>query len=100
MATFKSDYQGHKNYATWAANMLIDGNYGQGDYDYFQDIKDMFIKKYGEEDVDVYKLADVIKDEFQTMKDDANLKGFFSDIVGTAIEEIDYKELAENLLEE
>jgi len=83
-------YQGFSNYETWAVKMWIDND--PGTTDHINDLID------DQEIDDPGELADLIKEyieENNPLIDDANL---YADLLNAAIDNADYDEIAEIIL--
>jgi hypothetical protein len=99
-------YNGHANYETWAMSMHLDGNYdGEGTYHHFQELAQEHYDSaeatsYASRDDNARRgLADALK---EAMDDGCNLIGqcsVYSDLMSAALSEVNWYDLAENLLE-
>ena len=97
-----SGYNGWTNYETWACKLWIDND--EGSYRYWgaraQDAWDnaeahsVFTK---EQDA-AHTLADELREEIE--QGAPQLEGMYADLLTSAISEINWREIAENLLED
>ena len=84
-------YNGYTNYETWVVCLWIDNE--QSSYNYVNDV----VENAGS----VYRAADILKDEYETAKDDilenARLEAsVWSDILGHALARVNWEEVARN----
>lgn len=86
-------YNGWKNYETWAVGMFLDGNYtGEGTYRAVLEIA---------EDSDPANLADALRDFVnEEVLPEGEPSGLAGDLLGAALDEVDWDELAEHKREE
>jgi len=80
-------YQGWTNHPTWLVNVWIDNDHGL--YEYCQELK---------ETQDVRAIAENLKQLIEDSKPDT--PGLFSDLLESALDSVNWREIAENLLEE
>lgn len=90
----QSDYQGWKNYETWAVALWIDND--QGLYNMITEQAEIFKK---ETDEAKFKLADYIKDTIEEMNPLTDTATLFTDLLNAALGEVDWYEVAEHHLE-
>ena len=94
-----TDYQGHKNYETWAARLWADND--QGSHEYMMDLtRQAMIQKVGEEDHAQYDLEAYLAEMVDLFTGREDITGMASDLLGSAIESIDFRSWAKDLLEE
>ena len=100
-------YNGYTNYETWVVNLWLDSD--QGVYNYWreeaQTVKESAplhtnVKEgiWKAERAAVYLLASQLKEEIEEAAPE--LEGMFSDLLGAALSEVEWYEIAENFLEE
>lgn len=99
-------YNGHSNYETWAMSMHLDGNYdGEGTYNHFQELAQEHYDsaettRYTSRDDNARRsLADAIKEEMGKGCDLIGQCSVYSDLMSAALSEVNWYDLAENLLE-
>ena len=85
-----AEYQGWTNYETWAVALWIDNE--RGDYDFWRERA----AEHGKDDV--HGLADELKDSFEESMPE--LQGVYADLMGGAMSEVDWKEIAKHLFDE
>jgi len=98
----KETYNGWTNYETWVVNLWI-GN-DKESYDYWHQIADnclamaektdIFTKEEGAK----YKLADCIKNDLEEKNPLSDSPSFYSDLLGGAISEVNFSEIAGHLI--
>ena len=100
----RNEYNGWTNYETWLVNMWIDNDEGA---------HDMWIERANEalaatdDSLDfvgrkadaVFELADTMKDEFENGAEELGLKGFWVDLVNSALSEVNWREIATAVFE-
>lgn len=82
-------YNGYKNYPTWNLNLWMDNDYGT-------------YKHYHDElrNLDPYELAECIREDVdRDVEEKVIASGYISDILTWALQQIDYLEIAENIVE-
>ena len=99
-------YNGHANYETWAMSMHLDGNYdGEGTYHRYQAMAQEHYDsatatRYASRDDNARRsLADALKDEMEEGCDLIGQCSVYSDLMSAALSEVNWYDLAENLLE-
>jgi len=101
-------YNGHANYETWAMSMHLDGNYdGEGTYHHFQELAQEHYDSAmangwsTREEVAKQKLAKALKEQSQEDVDTImpGGVGIYHDLMSAALSEVDWYDLADNLLE-
>jgi hypothetical protein len=92
-------YNGWTNYETWCVGLWIDNDQAMQETwnDRAQYIVDRYDRKH---DKDSYsdaacKLAEELKDEFE--QNSPGLEGFWSDLLNSALSEVEWREVAESL---
>lgn len=100
-------YNGWKNYETWVVGMALDGNYtGEGDYHAVQELmRDTLEGIEGDEnvrdaiwsldDARKFRVADALKEYVAEYLLPAP-EGLAGDLMGAALDEVDWEELAES----
>lgn len=92
-------YNGYANYETWNVALWI-GN-DQGSYEYYGELAERIVRRHRDDRNEaVAALADVIKNEHTETVDNLNLQGFASDILTTALGRVDWREVAEGIIDE
>jgi hypothetical protein len=84
-------YNGWTNYETWAVGMYLDGNYtGEGTYLAVRDLVEE-VAPNGK-----FRVADSLKDWTEGhIEAEHETSGIVADLVGAALSEVDWEELAE-----
>ena len=85
-------YYGFKNYETWTVNNAI--NSSESYYNYFTNLAIKLKKKYRTPQA-VAKLAEAIKDEIKSGNPLSGDPSLYSDLMNSAISEVDYMDIAE-----
>lgn len=83
-------YNGYTNYETWAVSLWIDNNQGL-----YNDVQELARENVDSE----YDLANAIKDfieEFNPLAENADM---FSDLMQSALQNVNWQEIAENWIE-
>jgi len=80
-------YNGWKNYETWVYNLHMT-NEGDVMRDYFEQLSSM----------DAYELGQYLKEELDEQISERNLPSLLCDLLMSASSEIDFREIAEHLL--
>lgn|SRR4030067_2655307 len=101
------EYNGYTNYETWCVNLWIDNDQGL----YYQ-VQEMTQQIYDEaeesNDYNIYiskdnnalrQLEDQLKDFIEEMNPLTDTADMFSDLLNSALSEVDWREIAENWLE-
>lgn len=102
-------YNGWTNYETWVVNLWMDNE--QGTYDYWREVAQEVsndletpTNSMTRMDEAIYILADKLKDYHEEAKDEIleNVKltaSVWADLLGAALSEVNWREIAEHLLE-
>ena len=96
-------YNGYENYETWAVSLWIDND--EGLYNFIQDMAqecydDAESSQYHTKESNaIYKLEDQLKDYIEEMNPLVDEVSLFSDLLGAALQSVDWRELAENWIE-
>lgn len=101
-------YNGWSNYETWAVGMFLDGNYtGEGTYrEVLQLVENVTRERnsagdQGEQPFYALHVADALKDYVeQEIHGDQAPASLATDLLGTALSEVDWRELADHKLSE
>jgi cytochrome b involved in lipid metabolism len=102
MANKEEGYNGYTNYETWNCKLWMDND--QGEYEYIKETAKDIVKKAKKTDVWIkedsakFGIADFIKSHVEENTPD--IKGMYSDILNAALSEINYREIAEMILDE
>ena len=88
--TENEKYNGWSNYETWNVNSWIREKEGLFGY----------LKSLAKEVQDSWELADLILEEIEENSPLIDQASLYSDILGAGLREVDYKEIAEALLED
>jgi hypothetical protein len=105
----ESGYQGWKNYETWLVALHMDNE--PGDYEYWKErvqemVDEGYYKDYGGEFLEDNKLklvgtlSEEMKYMHEEMAGEVNLQGVLGDLLSAALGEVDWREIAENKLED
>jgi hypothetical protein len=111
METTSKTYNGWTNYETWAVKLWMDNN--EGSYrngceqaqQAWEDAEDDGDNDFTREERAVYLLEDRLKEEYEQAKDaileTAKMSAsVWADMLGAALSEVNWREIAENMLEE
>lgn len=95
MSDADQTYNGWKNYETWAIGLFLDGNYtGEGTYRQVLELAE-------EADGDAYALAGSLREYVEEeVTPEGEPSGLATDLIGAALSEVDWDELASHKLEE
>ena len=102
-------YNGWTNYETWVVNLWIDND--QGSYTYWReqagshyenaaDCENVHKGLWSRRSAARSKLAEQIKDEFEDASPLADQANVYTDLLTAALGEVDWREIADNLLED
>lgn len=103
-------YNGWKNYETWAVGMYLDGNYdGEGTYREALEITRNAAENIDQDQVDngfwtasqakLYNVEDALKVWARELIE-GEIEGIAADLLRGALDEVDWRELAEHKLNE
>ena len=99
-------YNGWSNYETWCVNLWMSSDEGSAAYwemiaqdiaECADDYVDSYPESFSLVEIAKYRLADRLRDEMQIPDD---LEGLWRDLVGSALDEVDWSEIAESMLGE
>lgn len=90
----KEKYNGWNNYETWNTKLWLDND--EGTYSYMIETANDFINK------EPYEFGEFIKDYIYGLQDQEKQAdfGLFTDLLNSALQEVDWTEIAESYLEE
>lgn len=101
-------YQGFKNYETFTVAVILENN--QGDYEYWheraQEIQGEIGEGYEEseywkpEEKVIFSIADEMEAQFRDQKEEFNLPAPFGTLLNAALDEVNWREVAESMLTE
>lgn len=103
------EYNGWTNYETWVVNLWMDNE--EGTYDYWREVAQEIHNDLEEPtnsmtkmDEAVYLLADRLENDHRDRKDNILennelTSSVWADLLGAALSEVNWKEIAEHLLE-
>jgi hypothetical protein len=98
-------YNGWTNYETWNVKLWMDND--EGSYNYFRELAQETYKQSESEydwqtkmDAAKYNLAEFIKDYFDEINPLADTADTFSDLLGAALSNVNWYEIAESLLDD
>lgn len=97
----RNEYNGWTNYETWAVNLWMSNDAGSQAY-YDEMACDLLSEDDDPEDEGdrIGQLADMLKDEHEEGAEQAcGESGVFSDLIGAALSEVNWYEIAEPLIE-
>ena len=91
-------YNGWNNYETWVTALWIDNDYDS--YQYRCELVEQVRKEHSEKDKRENCLASTLKDWIESQNPLADNADLFTDLLNSALAEIDWQEIAENFLAE
>ncbi len=93
------EYNGWHNYETWVVNLWMDND--EGSQSYWQEQAEECVRVDGKEDA-VSSLADLIKEHHDEQWGEINQyrASVFSDLMGAALSEVNWREIAQHLVNE
>lgn len=91
-------YNGWKNYETWVTALWIDNDYGS--YQYRCELVEQVKEECEEQEERKNYLASVLKNWIEEQNPLADCANVFTDLLNSALSEIDWQEIAENYLSE
>ena len=91
-------YNGWKNYQTWVTALWIDNDYGA--YQYRCELVEQVKEAHEEKDDRENSLASSLKDWIEEQNPLAGNANVFTDLLNSALSDIDWQEIAENFLSE
>lgn len=88
-----AEYNGWTNYETWAVKLWMDND---------EEGQEYFTEMAGEVDGDTHELARQIEDYHDRLHEEIDLPlyGVFADLLNSAMSEVNWYEIAENVLSE
>lgn len=95
----RKEYNGYTNYETWAVALWIDNE--QGSQEYWQCVAAELSSSdspgyIADENTQRCRLADRLKDEHEEALPE--LQGFAADLLNAAVSEVDWYDIADNLI--
>lgn len=90
-------YQGWKNYQTFGVGLEIDNT--RGLYDYWNDRAQFCKDDCATTEGAIETLADMLQQVHEEHIEYLNLEGFAAHLMQSAFEEVDFREIAEHILE-
>jgi len=90
-------YNGWTNYETWLVNLWMDNE--EGSYRGAQELARSALEDESDRDDAVQSVAEHLKEEHESAAADAVPAGVFSDLVGAALSEVDWREIAGHLVD-
>lgn len=107
MTTATQTYNGWTNYETWNAKLWMDND--EGSYRYWQEIAQECWDDAGaglnadpsftQQELAAFNLSDRLKSEFEESMPELGAS-FWADILGAALSEVNWHEIAEHLIED
>lgn len=91
-------YNGWNNYETWLTALWIDNDYSS--YQYRCELAEQVKEEHKEKDEQESCLASNLKDWIELQNPLAESASLFSDLLNSALSEVDWREIAENFLTE
>jgi hypothetical protein len=91
-------YNGWNNYETWATALWIDNDYGS--YQYRCELVEQVKEEHEDEDEQESCLASSLKDWIEEQNPLTESASLFTDLLNSALSEVDWQEIAENFLAE
>ena len=88
-------YNGWANYETWAWKLWLDND--EGTYDYWREVAGDMLDKHNNEDASYY-LSKELKEQCQADNPLGDSNSAYVDLLGAAISEIDFYEIAESMV--
>jgi hypothetical protein len=95
----RKDYNGYTNYETWAVALWIDNDQGSQEYwlSVATELSSPDSPEYiADENTQKCRLSDRLKDEHEEALPE--LQGFSADLLNAAMSEVDWYDIAENLI--
>jgi hypothetical protein len=95
----RKEYNGYTNYETWAVALWIDNERGTHDYwlSAASDLCSLASPEYiADENTQKCRLADRLKKEYEESLPE--ITGFAADLLNAAMSEVDWYDIAENLI--
>jgi hypothetical protein len=94
-------YNGWSNYQTWNVKLWIDNE--QADYGYWQERVEQLVEesKENETEVDIYELSQELESYYDMIMEETirlPMASMFTDIMGEAWGQVDWYEIAANML--
>ncbi len=87
-------YNGWADHATWCLSMMTDGNYGEGDYHYWQSTVAELAQDAEDKDEHARLVSDALSDWYDSALDELGVSGFFRDMMAQP----EFWEVAESLV--
>jgi hypothetical protein len=91
-------YNGWNNYETWLTALWIDNEYDS--YQYRCELVEEVIEEHEDEDERKNCLASSLKDWIESQNPITESASLFTDLLNSALSEVDWQEIVENFLSE
>jgi hypothetical protein len=91
-------YQGWQNYETWATALWIDNDYGS--YQYCCELVEQVKEEHEDNEEQTDCLAVLLKNWIEEQNPLTDSASLFTDLLNSALSEVDWREIAENFLSE
>jgi len=74
-------FNGWSDHATWCLSMIVDGNYSEGDYHYWQETVNELAQNADDQDEHARMVTDALSDWYDSAVDELGIAGFFGDMM-------------------
>lgn len=98
MTTTTTTYQGWKNYPTWAINLWLENDHGSYSH-WTERASEALSKCEGDKEEAARLLSGLLKDEHEEAASSALPNGILSEVLGWALEQVDWREIAASWME-
>lgn len=94
----RKEYNGWTNYESWLVKLWQDND--EGEQGYWRETAEECVKVDGEKSA-VRSFADIMKERYEERAGElAGVTGFWADLMGAALSEVDWREISEHWIEE